>query len=694
MASNIILLSDGTGNSAGSPNKTNVWRLYRALDLNNEHPGEKQIVKYDDGVGTSQFRPLALLGEAFGFGLAQNVRDLYAFLSRNYKATEYETDDDRPRIFAFGFSRGAYTIRLVVDLVSNQGLVDSRLPENEFRRQVLCRWDAYWRAFVWSRFKRSAVLTPEQREKHWDVLRQHWARLERDNRPVPKFEFVGLWDTVGAYGLPFEELQTLLPLAKLPDRLLSPIVKCAYHALALDDERRSFHPILWDEGGSKESERIQQVWFAGMHANVGGGYPKDGLAYVTLQWIVRKAASLGLKFNQTHLEEIDNQANCHDHLYNSRAGIAGYYRYSPRPVSTFCDDPVNGVKIDRAKLHESVLRRISGGRVAYGPIGIPPDCDLVLMKDRTAVRVGNGTIRIRVPRDDGSVAETEGTIRLEDDRAEITATGSGTGPAGEGPDKDGLKSVEAYLNTDGRFLQDYYVRRDKVQQRADRMQVAWDIALWRRIAYYLTLISSLFLLSMPWLAGQWSVGSFQFTLSTRDSLPQLTSSLSTYLKPVFVGAGYLVPDWVGQTWFGPSGAFRQEPVLFLIGAVGAIAMMLIGVWLDRTIHSRASDIWHDKAQAWQEREKLARAATSTHLFNLRDAPWTKTIYRWYRAFVAQVIVLLVVVGGGIAWLWVYHFDYLEVYGILLVVLGVLYWAWRRYRLRPASTPAPAAGSGT
>lgn len=84
MAKNIILLPHGTGNSAGSLNKTNVWHLYHALDLTTD----EQVALYDDGVGTSQFRPLAMIGEAFGFGLKKNVRDLDAFLSRNYKTHE------------------------------------------------------------------------------------------------------------------------------------------------------------------------------------------------------------------------------------------------------------------------------------------------------------------------------------------------------------------------------------------------------------------------------------------------------------------------------------------------------------------------------------------------------------------------------------------------------------------------------
>src|SRR4249920_4069005 len=104
MAKKIILLSDGTGNSAGKVWRTNVWRVFQALELK----GSNQIAYYDDGVGTSSFKPLAVLGGVFGYGLKRNVLDIYKYACRNYKP-----GDD---LYAFGFSRGAFTIRLAVAL--------------------------------------------------------------------------------------------------------------------------------------------------------------------------------------------------------------------------------------------------------------------------------------------------------------------------------------------------------------------------------------------------------------------------------------------------------------------------------------------------------------------------------------------------------------------------------------------------
>src|SRR5258708_9400164 len=112
MSKNIVLLSDGTGNSAAKVLKTNVWRLFQVLDLRDPN---SQIAFYDDGVGTSSFKLFAILGGVFGFGLKRNVIDIYSFCSRNYRPGD--------RIYWFGFSRGAFTIRIVTGMIARPGLV-------------------------------------------------------------------------------------------------------------------------------------------------------------------------------------------------------------------------------------------------------------------------------------------------------------------------------------------------------------------------------------------------------------------------------------------------------------------------------------------------------------------------------------------------------------------------------------------
>src|SRR5437660_10807677 len=134
MSRNIVLLSDGTGNSAAKVWRTNVWRTFEALDLS----GNDQVAFYDDGVGTSSFKPWAILGGAFGFGLKRNVIDIYKFACRNYR------DDGDDRIFGFGFSRGAFTIRVVMGLILNQGLV-SAYNEKELNDKARAAYRAYRR---------------------------------------------------------------------------------------------------------------------------------------------------------------------------------------------------------------------------------------------------------------------------------------------------------------------------------------------------------------------------------------------------------------------------------------------------------------------------------------------------------------------------------------------------------------------
>jgi len=115
----IAVFADGTGNSAAKLFKTNVWRLYDALDTSDpgDSDNDRQIAYYHDGVGTSSFKPLAIVGGAFGWGLKRNVLDLYTFICRNYEAND--------QICAFGFSRGAFTVRLLAGLVAEQGLVEN-----------------------------------------------------------------------------------------------------------------------------------------------------------------------------------------------------------------------------------------------------------------------------------------------------------------------------------------------------------------------------------------------------------------------------------------------------------------------------------------------------------------------------------------------------------------------------------------
>ena len=139
MAKTIVVLSDGTGNSSAALFKTNVWRVYEAIDQSPPAPDHRrQIAYYDDGVGTSAFKPLAILGGVFGIGLKRNILDLYRFVCRTYSPGD--------QIYLFGFSRGAFTIRLLAGLIATQGLVVTQ-SQVMLERRALDAYRAYRRRF-------------------------------------------------------------------------------------------------------------------------------------------------------------------------------------------------------------------------------------------------------------------------------------------------------------------------------------------------------------------------------------------------------------------------------------------------------------------------------------------------------------------------------------------------------------------
>ena len=391
----IVLFSDGTGNSAAKQHKTNVWRLYQALDLGLQPAAgaEPQIALYDGGVGSSGFQPLAVLGGVFGFGLKGNVLDLYRFLCRNYQPGD--------RIYAFGFSRGAFTIRVLVGLVLRVGLVRYS-GEQHLRQQSTMAYREYRRGFTASNL---AGLFRKIRDGVLDV----WRRFDTSQTGLDTFAleeklaFVGVWDTVAAYGLPVAEMtrafdRWVWPLS-MPNYVLSPRVAQARHALALDDERDTFHPLLWDEVAEAESVakpagdpgkvapgRLQQVWFAGMHADVGGGYPDNSLSYVSLGWMMDEAGIAGLRWRPGARQKVETAKNVYGPIHDSRAGMGTYYRYQPRKLAARLEppDPSTFLMQDPSReaahgrllgvaVHDSVVERIRNSPDGYAPITLPPN---------------------------------------------------------------------------------------------------------------------------------------------------------------------------------------------------------------------------------------------------------------------------------------------------------------------------------
>lgn len=361
MAKNIILCSDGTGNSAIKGRGTNVFKLFEAVDLTAHRANcalDAQLAFYDDGVGTSGNVLLKAAGGAAGYGLKRNVKSLYRQLSRVY--------DEGDRIFLFGFSRGAFTVRTLAGLIGACGVLrgEEFATARQLHQAVEETYDAY-RARYDSLFTRAigrALRWPD-RCAAVDALQRRYAF-----RTGVRIRFIGVWDTVDAVGLPFALagfVNRVLYQFKFPTQDLGLHIDHACHALSIDDDRRAFEPVLW----RGPDERLEQVWFSGAHSNVGGGYPKQGLSLVALDWMLAHAAGRGLRLQKADCELFRGHASVDDALYNPRRGLGLFYRWAPRDVRAYCEK--NGVMPPR--IHLTVAERIAHATEDYAPGNIPPD---------------------------------------------------------------------------------------------------------------------------------------------------------------------------------------------------------------------------------------------------------------------------------------------------------------------------------
>ena len=389
MAKNIIICSDGTGATAAKNRGTNVFKLYEAVELHDhkEHPDRaQQITFYDDGVGSQEWKPLKLLGGAFGFGLSRNVRQLYAELVRTYNpprhADQHEGDEDEEdRIFLYGFSRGGFTVRTLVGMITRCGILDRShfKTDRELRHAVRQAYKAYrlkYAAFFQRLFLK--LISPWRPPRLKEYVELHKTRKQTYGVP-PTIRFVGVWDTVDAVGLPIagaaQVVNTLFYRFKFSDTKLSPNVRTARQSLSIDDERATFHPLIWNE--SEEADgRIRQVWFSGVHANVGGGYPKHGMSLVALDWMMAESEAAGLRFVPGERARYRALRNVNDKLYDSRSGVALFYRYWPRNIYRACH--ARGVT---PTIHISALERIAQGTEGYAPGNLPQECSFVETAD-------------------------------------------------------------------------------------------------------------------------------------------------------------------------------------------------------------------------------------------------------------------------------------------------------------------------
>ncbi len=314
-----VVCLDGTWNKVES--RTNVVRFFECLAQD-----EGQKAYYDEGVGVP--RPEdpwwwrlrdQLNGGVFGSGLIDNVMKAWRWLAEHFEPARGDT------VALVGFSRGAYTARVLAGLLVNPGL-----PVTPFSADPDC--------------KRTARLARE--------VSDYRAREKKGPPPAGctpiDVAFLGVWDTVGSLGVPKWNLWPLVSVHSIRfiDTFLPPRILVARHAVAIDEHREDYAPVLWTPSGAtgETGRDVQQVWFAGCHAQIGGGYLEDMLSEIPLAWMCEEAAKTGVRFRGDALDapsgariparlRLDGREYLTPIIDSWRSFLRGSYRWlSPRNI--------------------------------------------------------------------------------------------------------------------------------------------------------------------------------------------------------------------------------------------------------------------------------------------------------------------------------------------------------------------------
>ena len=315
---NIVVCADGTWNRPEEDIEkdfpTNVLKLARAIKPSAS--GVKQHVFYDWGLGSYHS---SMSAGATGLGIHKNILDGYRYIVQNYAAND--------RIYLFGFSRGAYTVRALSGLINNCG--------------ILKRPDARLISEAWKIYKSPSGKNEPDGDAA-KLFRQNHCHLSK------KVHFVGVWDTVGALGIPFSLMGLLDKDDEFYDTKMGPNVSIARHALAIDEQREDFEPTIWTP---RPGVSLKQVWFAGVHTDVGGSYPPDKNTGIRasdtpLKWMLDEAKDAGLKIEPHIRESLTDGTK--GKLHKSRKRV--YRLKPPKPRSLI-------IKGKPTKIHPSVKSR-------------------------------------------------------------------------------------------------------------------------------------------------------------------------------------------------------------------------------------------------------------------------------------------------------------------------------------------------
>jgi len=280
MPKRLIVCADGTWNKvekaqSGKHLSTNVAKIAAALLPVDIH-GTTQLLCYFEGVGTH--RGEWLRGGMFGLGISKNIERAYTFLVQSYNPED--------EIWIFGFSRGAFTARSLAGMIRDCGLLKAENVEQIGAAMKLYR----------DRYGDTAPDAPRAR-----IFRNTYSW-------EPPIKFIGVWDTVGALGVPGVHLWLARLLRvdwQFHDTTLSRSIQNAYHALAIHERRSDFKPTLWEkqDWAGASDQILEQVWFSGVHSDVGGGYAATGLSDIAISWLIEKAKAHGLGFREDFLAD-------------------------------------------------------------------------------------------------------------------------------------------------------------------------------------------------------------------------------------------------------------------------------------------------------------------------------------------------------------------------------------------------------
>lgn len=394
----IVVLCDGTSNEI-SEDRTNILRLYGTLKKDDE-----QLVFYDPGVGTfgaqnawskTWRKGHEIFGLATGWGLDHNVKEAYRFLVENYreKVPAQKAKDGRAavptvpadEIYIFGFSRGAYTARVLAGFIHAVGLLK---PIN------LNLLD-----YAYSAYKSVSDAKNDEDSDERDPLKNPFAEVQLYERtlrpPRPVIRCLGLFDTVASM---IEVGRNGIRLRTHAFTQKNRSVETVRHAVAIDERRTMFRPQLWPADGEYWKDRfngktakkqdVKEVWFSGVHGDAGGGYPeqKSELAKIPLEWMIDETKALGLEYKTLTINAIVRGAHKGKPYVKpnplalpNTSMTAGWkvIEYLPRRVSKY--DPTSRTSLMGWYIPRSEPRHVPNGAAIHNSVfkrrGTPSDFD-------------------------------------------------------------------------------------------------------------------------------------------------------------------------------------------------------------------------------------------------------------------------------------------------------------------------------